>query len=161
MYSNYDFKFLWVDEFPLFSISNEEPTRLLSTHHPFTAPIPGDISLLATSPQKVRGLHYDLVVNGIELGGGSIRIHSAEMQRYIFENLLQVGHNEFQQKIKESVIIVFKLQKPEMDKFRYLLEALSYGCPPHGGIALGKNFCYWYNGYIRCTLIFSHHIYIF
>ena len=83
------FKFLWVEDFPLFRL-NEGDTHLSSTHHPFTAPVPEDIPLLVTSPLDARGLHYDLVVNGIELGGGSIRIHSAKMQEYIFEHILQV-----------------------------------------------------------------------
>jgi aspartyl-tRNA synthetase len=83
------FKFLWVENFPLFR-SGKKEAQLLSTHHPFTAPVPDDIPLLVTSPLNTRGLHYDLVVNGVELGGGSIRIHSAKMQEYIFEHILQV-----------------------------------------------------------------------
>ncbi len=113
-----EFKFLWVVDFPLLSFDKEQ-NRWYSSHHPFTAPVAEDIPLLKTEPRKVRGQHYDVVVNGVELGGGSIRIHQPEVQRTIFEEVLQLT--------------------PEIVKsrFGYMLEAFKYGCPPHGGIALG------------------------
>ncbi|XP_028720293.1 aspartate--tRNA ligase, mitochondrial isoform X1 [Peromyscus leucopus] len=109
------FSFLWVVDFPLFLPKEDSPTELESAHHPFTAPQPSDIHLLYTEPQKVRGQHYDLVLNGNEIGGGSIRIHDAQLQRYILATLL-----------KEDVKLL-----------SHLLQALDYGAPPHGGIALG------------------------
>ncbi|XP_012513177.1 PREDICTED: aspartate--tRNA ligase, mitochondrial [Propithecus coquereli] len=109
------FSFLWVVDFPLFLPKEENPRELESTHHPFTAPHPSDIHLLHTEPEKVRSQHYDLVLNGSEIGGGSIRIHDAELQRYILATLL-----------KEDVKLL-----------SHLLQALEYGAPPHGGIALG------------------------
>lgn len=78
--SHQDYKFLWVVDFPLMTF-DEEQNKYVATHHPFTAPVAADIPLLKTDPRKVRGQHYDLVLNGIELGGGSIRIHSAELQK--------------------------------------------------------------------------------
>jgi aspartyl-tRNA synthetase len=112
------FDFLWVVDFPLLSLDKEQ-NRWYSSHHPFTAPVAEDIPLLATDPKKVRGQHYDIVVNGVELGGGSIRIHQPELQKLVFEQVLQIP--------------------PEMVKarFGYMLEAFRYGAPPHGGIALG------------------------
>ncbi len=112
------FDFLWVVDFPLLSFDKEQ-NRWYSSHHPFTAPVAEDAALLSTDPKKVRGQHYDVVVNGVELGGGSIRIHQPELQKTIFEQLLQIP--------------------PETVKarFGYMLEAFRYGCPPHGGIALG------------------------
>src|SRR5882762_9846532 len=112
------FDFLWVIEFPLLGFDREQ-NRWYSSHHPFTAPVAEDIPLLASDPKKVRGQHYDIVVNGGELGGGSIRIHQPDLQRTIFEEVLQIP--------------------PEMVKarFGYMLEAFKYGAPPHGGIALG------------------------
>lgn len=109
------FSFLWVVDFPLFLAKEESPTELESAHHPFTAPNSSDIHLLYTEPEKVRGQHYDLVLNGNEIGGGSVRIHDAQLQRYILETLL-----------KEDVKLL-----------SHLLQALDYGAPPHGGIALG------------------------
>ncbi|XP_006153405.1 aspartate--tRNA ligase, mitochondrial isoform X2 [Tupaia chinensis] len=109
------FSFLWVVDFPLFLPKEESPRELESAHHPFTAPHPGDIHLLCSEPEKVRSQHYDLVLNGSEIGGGSIRIHDAELQRYILQTLL-----------KEDVKLL-----------SHLLKALDYGAPPHGGIALG------------------------
>lgn len=113
-----DHKFLWVVDFPLLTF-DEEQNKYVATHHPFTAPLKADVSLLKTDPQKVRGQHYDLVLNGTELGGGSIRIHSAEIQQFIFEEVLQLA--------------------PEVveNRFGYLLKAFKFGAPPHGGIALG------------------------
>ena len=112
------FNFLWVIEFPLLGFDREQ-NRWYSSHHPFTAPVTEDIPLLKTDPKKVRGQHYDIVVNGVELGGGSIRIHQPDVQKTIFEELLAIP--------------------PDMVKarFGYMLEAFRYGAPPHGGIALG------------------------
>ncbi|MGA4579175.1 aspartate--tRNA ligase [Limisphaera sp. VF-2] len=112
------FDFLWVEDFPLLSFDKEN-NRWYSSHHPFTAPVPEDIPLLRTDPRRVRGQHYDIVVNGVELGGGSIRIHQPEVQKLVFEEVLQLP--------------------PDLVKarFGYMLEAFRYGAPPHGGIALG------------------------
>jgi aspartyl-tRNA synthetase len=112
------FDFLWVVDFPLLSFDKEQ-NRWYSSHHPFTAPVAEDIPLLKTDPKKVRGQHYDVVVNGVELGGGSIRIHQPDVQKTVFEEVLQIP--------------------PDMVKarFGYMLEAFRYGAPPHGGIALG------------------------
>lgn len=112
------FDFLWVVDFPLLSFDKEQ-NRWYSSHHPFTAPVAEDVPYLTTDPKKVRGQHYDVVVNGVELGGGSIRIHQPAVQKTIFEQILQIP--------------------PEMvtARFGYMLEAFRYGCPPHGGIALG------------------------
>jgi aspartyl-tRNA synthetase len=114
----HQFNFLWVIEFPLLGFDREQ-NRWYSSHHPFTAPVTEDIPLLKTDTKKVRGQHYDIVVNGIELGGGSIRIHQPDVQKTIFEELLAIP--------------------PDMVKarFGYMLEAFRYGAPPHGGIALG------------------------
>ncbi|XP_008262023.2 aspartate--tRNA ligase, mitochondrial isoform X2 [Oryctolagus cuniculus] len=109
------FSFLWVVDFPLFLPKEDNPRELESAHHPFTAPHPSDIHLLYTEPEKVRSQHYDLVLNGSEIGGGSIRIHNAELQHYVLATLL-----------KEDVKLL-----------SHLLQALDYGAPPHGGIALG------------------------
>uniref|UniRef100_A0A670HSP7 Aspartyl-tRNA synthetase 2, mitochondrial n=1 Tax=Podarcis muralis TaxID=64176 RepID=A0A670HSP7_PODMU len=109
------FHFLWVVDFPLFLQKEENPRQLESVHHPFTAPHPSDEHLLYTDPAKVRGQHYDLVLNGNEIGGGSIRIHSAKLQRFILETVL----------------------KEDTELLSHLLEALDSGAPPHGGIALG------------------------
>ncbi|GAA6088433.1 aspartate--tRNA ligase, mitochondrial isoform X1 [Tachysurus ichikawai] len=109
------FHFLWVVDFPLFLPKEDEPEQLESAHHPFTAPMPEDAHLLYTQPHKARGQHYDLVLNGCEIGGGSIRIHNAAQQLYILENIL----------------------KEDPSLLSHLLEALDSGAPPHGGIALG------------------------
>ncbi len=112
------FDFLWVVDFPLLSFDKEQ-NRWYSSHHPFTAPVVEDVPFLTTDPKKVRGQHYDVVVNGVELGGGSIRIHQPDLQKTVFEQVLQIPPEET------------KL------RFGYLLEAFRYGAPPHGGIALG------------------------
>jgi aspartyl-tRNA synthetase len=112
------FDFLWVIDFPLLSFDKEQ-NRWYSSHHPFTAPVVEDIPMLKTDPKKVRGQHYDIVVNGIELGGGSIRIHQPDVQKTVFEEVLQIPPDETQL------------------RFGYMLEAFRYGAPPHGGIALG------------------------
>jgi aspartyl-tRNA synthetase len=119
------FNFLWVTDFPLFSPStDEEPGQggergLTSTHHPFTAPKSvKDVELLDSSPELAKAAHYDLVVNGVELGGGSRRIHVAAVQEHILRNVLRIPHKR-------------------IEDFRHLLNVLRHGCPPHAGIALG------------------------
>lgn len=112
------FDFLWVVDFPLLSFDKEQ-NRWYSSHHPFTAPVAEDIQWLTSDPKKVRGQHYDIVVNGTELGGGSIRIHQPQVQKTVFEQVLQISPEET------------KL------RFGYMLDAFKYGAPPHGGIALG------------------------
>jgi aspartyl-tRNA synthetase len=108
---------LWVHEFPLFEHSDEEG-RLVSCHHPFTSPRPEDIPLLESAPETARALAYDLVLDGMEVGGGSIRIHRSELQSKVFQ-VLGIGREEADA------------------KFGFLLTALRMGAPPHGGIALG------------------------
>jgi aspartyl-tRNA synthetase len=110
--------FLWVVDFPLMTY-DEETKRFVATHHPFTAPVAEDIALLDIDPQKVRGQHYDIVLNGTELGGGSIRIHQPVLQEKVFKDVL---------KIPADVVA---------SRFGYLLRAFKYGAPPHGGIAFG------------------------
>ena len=110
--------FLWVVDFPLITF-DREANRYLSTHHPFTAPVAEDIPLLDSEPAKVRGQHYDIVLNGVELGGGSIRIHQPDLQKKVFEQVLQIPPEVAQ------------------NRFGYMLTAFRYGAPPHGGIALG------------------------
>lgn len=119
------FNFLWVNEFPLFQPSNTtDPGQggkagIFSTHHPFTAPAALiDAEMIARDPLKAKADHYDLVVNGVELGGGSRRIHSADFQEYIMKDILQMSSERIQD-------------------FSHLLHALRAGCPPHAGIALG------------------------
>ncbi len=112
------YKFLWVVEFPLLMF-DKEMDRWYSSHHPFTSPVEEDIPKLSSDPKSVRGQHYDIVVNGVELGGGSIRIHQRELQKTIFEDVLQISPDVAQ------------------ERFGYMLEAFRFGAPPHGGIALG------------------------
>jgi aspartyl-tRNA synthetase len=112
------FDFLWVVDFPLLSFDKEQ-SRWYSSHHPFTAPVAEDVQYLTTDPKKVRGQHYDIVVNGVELGGGSIRIHQPAVQKLVFEQVLQIPPDMVQA------------------RFGYMLDAFKYGAPPHGGIALG------------------------
>ncbi|WP_243304944.1 aspartate--tRNA ligase [Geothrix oryzisoli] len=115
------FAFLWVVDFPLLEWSGEddgEGGRYVACHHPFTSPHPDDLDLLETDPGRCRAVAYDLVLNGFEVGGGSIRIHDAETQSRMFR---AIGIGEAEARAK----------------FGFLLDALSYGAPPHGGLALG------------------------
>ncbi|MCF7669146.1 MAG: aspartate--tRNA ligase [Verrucomicrobia bacterium] len=112
------YNFLWVVDFPLLSF-DKEMNRWYSSHHPFTAPVEDDIPLLSKDPKAVRGQHYDIVVNGVELGGGSIRIHQRDVQKLIFEEILKIPPETAEA------------------RFGYMLEAFKFGAPPHGGIALG------------------------
>ncbi len=112
-----DFGFAWVTEFPLFEWAQDEK-RYVSKHHPFTMPFEEDLELLEEAPDKVRAKAYDLVLNGVEIGGGSIRIHRKNIQEKIFK-LLNIEEEEAK------------------EKFGFLLEAFQYGAPPHGGIAFG------------------------
>ncbi|MDA8307312.1 MAG: aspartate--tRNA ligase [Deltaproteobacteria bacterium] len=111
------FNFVWVTDFPLLEWDSNEK-RYTSVHHPFTSPFESDMDLLETQPEKVRSRAYDLVLNGIEIGGGSIRIHQQEIQRRVFQ-ALGISAEEAR------------------EKFGFLLEALQFGAPPHGGIAFG------------------------
>ena len=110
--------FLWVVDFPLMSYDAEKGSYA-ATHHPFTAPVTEDAGLLDSDPKAVRGQHYDVVLNGMELGGGSIRIHQPALQKKVFEDVLKIPAD-----VVES-------------RFGYMLRAFTYGAPPHGGIAFG------------------------
>ncbi|AFS78736.1 aspartyl-tRNA synthetase AspS [Gottschalkia acidurici 9a] len=112
-----DYKLLWITEFPLFEYDEEED-RYVAKHHPFTHPVDEDIELLETAPEKARAKAYDIVINGDEIGGGSIRINNSELQTKMFKAL---GFTE----------------EEATDQFGFLLEAFKYGTPPHGGIAYG------------------------
>jgi len=114
---NQKYAFVWITRFPLLEF-NEEENRLDSVHHPFTAPLDEDLALLDEHPEQVRARAYDIVLNGAEIGGGSVRIHNLTMQRNIFR-ALGISDREAE------------------SKFGFFLEALKYGAPPHGGIALG------------------------
>lgn len=111
------FNALWVTEFPLLEY-NEEEERYVARHHPFTAPMDDDVHMLENAPEKARAKAYDLVINGYEIAGGSIRIHTADLQQRLF-NALGFSNEE------------------AWDKFGFLLNAFKYGTPPHGGIAYG------------------------
>ena len=108
---------LWVIDFPMYEWSDEE-NRLMAMHHPFTAPKPEDIPLLDTDPASVRANAYDMVINGVEVGGGSIRIHDAKLQEKVFE------------------ILGFTPEQAQT-KFGFLMNAFKFGAPPHGGLAYG------------------------
>lgn len=112
-----DFACLWVVDFPMYEWSDEEG-RLMAMHHPFTSPKPQDVPLLDTDPAAVRANAYDMVINGVEVGGGSIRIHDAELQSRIFK------------------ILGFTPEKAQQ-QFGFLMNAFKFGAPPHGGLAFG------------------------
>ena len=116
-YDEKAFSWCWVVDFPMFDYSEEEG-RWMAMHHPFTSPQPQDLALLESDPGKVRARAYDIVCNGLELGGGSIRIHTPQAQQQVFTAL---GINEQEAK----------------SRFGFLLDALRFGAPPHGGLALG------------------------
>lgn len=118
-YSSDHFRFEWITHFPLFEFDAEEQ-RYVACHHPFTSPVPESMSLLEENPGAARADAYDVVCNGIELGGGSIRIHDAGVQSRVF-SAMNISKEEAQ------------------EKFGFLLDALSYGAPPHGGIAFGMD----------------------
>ena len=111
------FECLWIVDFPLFEWSDEEQ-RLMATHHPFTMPNPDDIPLLDEHPERVRAKAYDFVCNGIEVGGGSLRIHDGKLQEKMFQ------------------ILGFTPEKA-MAQFGFLINAFKYGAPPHAGLAFG------------------------
>ena len=115
--SNDVYELVWITEFPLFEYDEEE-NRYVAKHHPFTAPIDEDLDKLETSPETCRAKAYDIVINGDEIGGGSIRINNSELQNKMFRAL---GLSE----------------EEANEKFGFLLEAFKYGVPPHGGIAYG------------------------
>ncbi len=112
-----DFRFLWVTEFPMLEFSEEE-NRFVAVHHPFTAPMDEDLQYLESDPGRVRAKAYDMVLNGCELGGGSIRIHRQDIQQLMFKLL---GFT----------------QEDAQERFGFLLDAFKYGAPPHGGLAFG------------------------
>lgn len=117
LYKQDSFQFVWITDWPLFEYDEEE-NRYVAAHHPFTKPKDEHIALLSTEPEKVYAEAYDLVLNGYEIGGGSIRIHTRELQEQMFQTL---GFS------KEEAI----------DQFGFLLQALEHGFPPHGGVAFG------------------------
>ena len=110
-------EFLWVVDFPLLVYSPAEK-RFTAVHHPFTSPADEDVGKIETSPGDARSKSYDIVLNGVEIGGGSVRIHRKDVQQKVF-SAMGIGEEEAQ------------------EKFGFLLEALEFGAPPHGGIALG------------------------
>jgi aspartyl-tRNA synthetase len=111
------YKFLWVTDFPMFEYDETEK-RYVACHHPFTSPVEEDLDSIFTDPSSVRAKAYDLVLNGMEIGGGSIRIHRQDIQARVFKAL---GLSEEEARLR----------------FGFFLESLEYGTPPHGGIALG------------------------
>ena len=114
-----DFKFLWVTEFPLLEYSEEEG-RFVAMHHPFTMPMEEDLQYIDSDPGRVRAKAYDIVLNGVEMGGGSVRIHQADIQSKMFE-------------------VLGFTQERANDQFGFLLEAFKYGVPPHAGLAYGMD----------------------
>lgn len=112
-----EYKFVWITDFPLLEYDEDEK-RYVAKHHPFTSPLDEDVDLLEKDPSKVRAKAYDIVLNGVEIGGGSIRIHSGEVQEKMFK------------------VLGFSLEQA-WERFGFLLEAFKYGAPPHGGIAYG------------------------
>ena len=114
-----DFKFLWVTEFPLLEYSEEED-RYVAMHHPFTMPMEEDLQYLDSDPGRVRAKAYDIVLNGVEMGGGSVRIHQADIQEKMFE------------------VLGFTKEKAQ-EQFGFLLDAFKYGVPPHAGLAYGMD----------------------
>jgi aspartyl-tRNA synthetase len=121
------YRFVWIVEFPLLEYDPEEK-RCIAVHHPFTAPMDEDVDRLSSDPETVRAKAYDMVLNGAEIGGGSIRNHRQDIQERVFEKL-GIGRED-----------AFR-------RFGFLMEALSYGAPPHGGIAFGFD---------RLVMIMSH-----
>jgi aspartyl-tRNA synthetase len=118
--------FSWVVEFPMFEFDDQEH-RWSAMHHPFTSPRDQDLAMLESEPGKCRAKAYDLIINGYEAGGGTIRIHDAQVQQKVF-SLLGID------------------EQMAAERFGFLLEALGYGAPPHGGIALGID---------RCVMLFG------
>lgn len=112
-----DYAITWINEFPMFEY-NEEEDRYVAKHHPFTHPVDEDIELLESQPEKVRAKAYDIVINGDEMGGGSIRINNSDLQRRLFK-ALELSEEDIER------------------KFGFFVEALKYGTPPHGGLAFG------------------------
>jgi aspartyl-tRNA synthetase len=112
---------LWVVDFPMFEW-DEETARYYAMHHPFTSPKPEDVPLLEKDPSQVRANAYDMVINGVELGGGSIRIHDSRLQADVFKIL---GFTE----------------EEATQRFGFLMDAFKFGAPPHGGIAFGFDRC--------------------
>ncbi|MCX6748022.1 MAG: aspartate--tRNA ligase, partial [Candidatus Pacearchaeota archaeon] len=111
---NKEYAFVWVVDFPLFQYS-EEDKKYVANHHPFTSPNMEDFK---KNPEKARSVAYDIVLNGVEIGGGSIRIHDSQVQQKVFD--------------------ILKIDKKDQEtRFKFLLDALRFGAPPHGGIALG------------------------
>ena len=114
---NKEFKFVWITEFPLFEYSEEE-NRYVAMHHPFTMPMEEDLDMLETQPGKVRAKAYDIVLNGTEIGGGSVRIHQSDIQERMFRALGFTTEKAYEQ-------------------FGFLINAFKYGVPPHAGLAYG------------------------
>lgn len=112
-----DLRFLWVTDFPMFEY-NEEDKRWKAMHHPFTAPRHEDVELLQSDPGRVKAIAYDMVLNGVEIGGGSLRIYNSDLQEKVFE---AIGLTE----------------EEARQKFGFMMDAFEYGTPPHGGIAFG------------------------
>ena len=110
------FEFCWITDFPMFEI--DEEGKLMARHHPFTSPTEETVEFLETDPNRVYAKAYDIVMNGVEIGGGSVRINTPDRQERVFK-ALGIGHDEV------------------AEKFGFLIEALRYGAPPHGGIAYG------------------------